>query len=49
VVRLSVKGMEEVLRLRTAARNAESDLLDSLGPEDRAQLRTAIGAIYEQI
>ena len=29
--------------------DAESNLLDSLGPEDRAQLRTSIGAIYEQI
>jgi DNA-binding MarR family transcriptional regulator len=49
IVRLSVKGMQEVTRLRTAARDAESDMLDSLGPEDRAQLRTAIGAVYEQI
>ena len=49
IVRLSVKGMQEVTRLRTAARDAESDMLDSLGPEDRAQLRTAIGAIYDQI
>jgi DNA-binding MarR family transcriptional regulator len=49
VVRLSAKGIEEVLRLRTAARDAESDLLDALGPEDRAQLKTALGNIYEQL
>ena len=49
VVRLSAKGVEEVLRLRTAARDAESDLLDALGPEDRAQLKTAVGNIFEQL
>jgi DNA-binding MarR family transcriptional regulator len=49
VVRLSAKGTAEVRRLRTAAREAEADLLDHLGPEDRAQLRTAIGAIYARI
>lgn len=49
VVRLSAKGIQEVLRLRTAARDAESDLLDTLGPEDRAQLKTALGSIYEQL
>ncbi|MDG4647009.1 MarR family winged helix-turn-helix transcriptional regulator [Roseibacterium sp. SDUM158017] len=49
VVRLSAKGITEVLRLKTAARDAENDLLDALGPEDRSQLKTAIGAIYEQI
>lgn len=49
VVRLSKKGIEEVMRLRTAARDAESDLLDALGPEDRAQLKTALGNIFEQL
>ncbi|MGP1356851.1 MarR family winged helix-turn-helix transcriptional regulator [Roseicyclus sp.] len=49
VVRLSTKGLQEVLRLKTAARDAENDLLDSLGPEDRAQLKTAIGEIFAQI
>ncbi|MCU4652224.1 MarR family winged helix-turn-helix transcriptional regulator [Roseibacterium sp. SDUM158016] len=49
VVRLSAKGIQEVLRLKSAARDAESDLLGALGPEDRAQLRTAIGAIYAQV
>ena len=49
VVRLSTKGLQEVLRLKTAARDAENHLLDSLGPEDRAQLKTAIGEIYAQI
>jgi DNA-binding MarR family transcriptional regulator len=49
VVRLSAKGIREVLRLRTAARDAESDLLDTLGPEDRAQLKTALGSIFEQL
>lgn len=49
VVRLSAKGCEEVLRLKTAARDAESDLIDALGPEDRTQLRTAISEIYERI
>jgi len=49
VVRLSAKGIQEVLRLKTAARDAESDLLDALGPEDRAQLKTALYNIYEQV
>ena len=49
VVRLSAKGIQEVLRLKTAARAAESDLLDALGPEDRAQLKTALYNIYEQV
>ena len=47
VVQLSAKGIEEVLRLRTAARDAENDLLDALGPEDRAHLKTALGNIFE--
>ena len=49
VVRLSAKGIQEVLRLKTAARDAESALLDALGPEDRAQLKTALGSIYDQV
>lgn len=49
VVRLSAKGIDEVLRLRTAARDAENDLLDALGPEDRAHLKTALGNIFEQL
>ena len=49
VVRLSDKGSEEVLRLRTAARDAENDLLENLGPDDRTQLKTAINEIYERI
>lgn len=49
VVRLSDKGSEEVLRLRNAARDAESDLLDSMELEDRARLRTTIGALFEQL
>jgi DNA-binding MarR family transcriptional regulator len=49
VVRLSAKGIDEVLRLRTAARDAENDLLDALEPEDRAHLKTALGNIFEQL
>ena len=49
VVRLSDKGNEEVLRLKTAARDVENDLLGALGPEDRAQFKTAIGTIFESI
>lgn len=49
VVRLSSKGSEEVMRLRSAAREAESGLLDGMEPEDRAQLKTAISALYERL
>lgn len=49
VVRLSDKGSEEVLRLRSAARDAESDLLDGMEPEDRAQLKTALSALYDRV
>ncbi len=47
VVRLSEKGSAEVSRLRLAARDMETQLLGNLGPEDRANLRTAINALYE--
>ena len=47
VVKLSDKGAQEVMRLRSAAQAAESRMLDSLGPEDRAQLKTAISALYD--
>ena len=46
VVRLSEKGSAEVSRLRLAARDVETQLLDGLGPEDRANLRTAINELY---
>lgn len=49
VVQLSEKGTLEVARLRFAAREAEFDMLDELGPEDRANLRTAIGGLYERL
>lgn len=49
VVRLSAKGDEEVARLRFAAREAESSMLQELGPEDRASLKTAIGGLYERL
>jgi DNA-binding MarR family transcriptional regulator len=49
VVQLSDKGTEEVARLRYAAREAESIMLDELGPEDRANLRTAIGTLYSRL
>jgi DNA-binding MarR family transcriptional regulator len=49
VVRLSAKGSDEVIRLRASARDAECDLLDSLGPEDRAALRSTVGELYAQL
>ncbi|MBY6201505.1 MarR family winged helix-turn-helix transcriptional regulator [Maritalea mobilis] len=49
VVKLSDKGSDEVNRLRILARDAESSMLDSLGPEDRAQLKTAISGLYDQL
>jgi DNA-binding MarR family transcriptional regulator len=49
VVQLSDKGTEEVVRLRFAAREAESAMLDALDPEDRANLRTAVGALYSRL
>nr|WP_255599400.1 MarR family transcriptional regulator [Hasllibacter sp. MH4015] len=49
VVRLSEKGMVEVTRLRSAAHAAESKMLDALGPEDRAQLKTAVSGLYERL
>ncbi len=49
VVRLSEKGSEEVMRLKTAARDVENDLLGALGPEGRAQFRNAMGTIYNSI
>lgn len=49
VVRLSDKGNVEAMRLRSAARAAEGRMLDALGPEDRAQLRTAISELFEQL
>lgn len=49
VVQLSDKGAEEVTRLRFAAREAESAMLDELGPEDRANLKTAMGELYERL
>lgn len=49
VVRLSAKGTVEMSRLKSAAQAAESKMLDALGPEDRAQLKTAIGSLFEQL
>ncbi|WP_284263526.1 MarR family winged helix-turn-helix transcriptional regulator [Roseicyclus amphidinii] len=49
VVRLSDKGDEEVTRLKFAAREVESKMLQQLGPEDRASLKTAIGGLYEKL
>jgi DNA-binding MarR family transcriptional regulator len=49
VVRLSEKGAVEVLRLKSAAQAAESKMLDALGPEDRAQLKTALGALFDKV
>jgi DNA-binding MarR family transcriptional regulator len=49
VVRLSDRGAEEVSRLKYAAQAAESKMLDDLGPEDRAQLKTAIGAMFARL
>jgi DNA-binding MarR family transcriptional regulator len=49
VVQLSDKGAEEVTRLKYAAREVESSMLDDLGPEDRANLKTAIGDLYSRL
>ena len=49
VVCLSEKGASEVLRLNSAAQAAESKMLDGLGPEDRAQLKTAIGLLFDKV
>ena len=49
VVQLSDKGTEEVARLRLAARDVESTMLDELGPEDRAGLKTAISELYGRL
>ncbi len=49
VVRLSERGDKEVARLKSAAQAAESKLLDDLGPEDRARLKTAISALFARI
>ncbi|PWK61640.1 MarR family winged helix-turn-helix transcriptional regulator [Roseicyclus mahoneyensis] len=49
VVQLSDKGTEEVARLRHAAREVESSMLDNLGPEDRANLKTAVGDLYGRL
>lgn len=49
VVKLSDNGTQEVTRLKSAALAAESRLLDALGPEDRAQLKTAISALFEKV
>jgi DNA-binding MarR family transcriptional regulator len=46
VVQLSAHGTQEISRLKSAALAAESRLLDALGPEDRAQLKTAISALF---
>ena len=48
VVRLSTKGVQEMARLRSAAREVEAELLRDLGPEDRANLRTVIGDLYAE-
>lgn len=48
VVRLSDKGQEEVRRLQAAAIEAETDLLDRLSPDDRAQLRNVVSDLYRQ-
>nr|WP_275403031.1 MarR family winged helix-turn-helix transcriptional regulator [Roseibacterium persicicum] len=49
VVRLSDKGTEEVTRLKFLAREIESTILEELGPEDRACLKTTIGGLYERL
>jgi DNA-binding MarR family transcriptional regulator len=49
VVQLSDKGTEEVARLRYVAREAESAMLDELEPEDRANLKTAMGELYSRL
>ena len=46
VVCLSEKGNEEIRRLQAAALEAETDLLDRLGPDERAQLRTVVSDLY---
>jgi DNA-binding MarR family transcriptional regulator len=49
VVRLSEKGSDEVLRLRILARDAENLFLETLGPEDRTQLKTIVGGLFDQL
>lgn len=49
VVQLSDKGTQEVSRLRYAAREVESAMLDTLDPEDRANLKTAISGLYDRL
>lgn len=49
VVCLSDKGEVELARLKSAAQAAECKMLDALGPDDRAQLKTAIGNLFEQL
>ena len=49
VVQLSDKGSDAVARLKYAAREAESALFDDLGPEDRANLRTTVGGLFEKL
>ena len=49
VVRLSDKGDEEVSRLKCAAREVESTILEQLGPEDRASLKTVVGGLYDRL
>lgn len=49
VVRLSDKGTVELQRLKSAAQAAESRMLDALGPEDRAQLKTVIGSLFDKV
>lgn len=49
VVQLSDKGTEEVSRLQSAARIAEADMLDRLGPEDRANLKAAMTGLFERL
>ncbi len=47
VVTLSDKGSAEISRLRMLARDVEMRMLGALGPEDRANLKTAINELYE--
>lgn len=49
VVQLSDHGTAEVMRLKGEARAVESELLDAIVPEDRAQLRTTLGSLYERV
>ena len=49
VVKLSDKGTAEVARLKFVAREIETALLYELGPEDRSNLKTAIGGLYEKL